>query len=57
MYQYNLLHCLPSSAELPDSDDTPVDSELQSRHRKRQAGLNALLKHQKTPACGGITEF
>ncbi|MDJ0677734.1 MAG: hypothetical protein QNJ36_20520 [Calothrix sp. MO_167.B42] len=29
MYQYNPLHCLPSSAELPDSDDTPVDSELQ----------------------------
>ncbi|MEO1378211.1 MAG: Uma2 family endonuclease [Cyanobacteria bacterium J06635_10] len=29
MYQYNPLHCLPSSAELPDSDDNPVDSELQ----------------------------
>jgi Uma2 family endonuclease len=29
MYKYNPLHCLPSSAELPDSDDTPVDSELQ----------------------------
>ena len=29
MYQYNPLHCLPSSAELPDSDDKPVDSELQ----------------------------
>jgi hypothetical protein len=29
MYQYNPLQCLPSSAELPDSDDTPVDSELQ----------------------------
>ncbi|MEO0458918.1 MAG: Uma2 family endonuclease [Cyanobacteria bacterium P01_A01_bin.114] len=23
-------HCLPSSAELPDSDDTPVDNELQN---------------------------
>ncbi len=22
--------CLPSSAELPDSDDTPVDNELQN---------------------------
>ncbi len=30
MVQYNPLHCLPSSAELPDSDDTPVDNELQN---------------------------
>jgi Uma2 family endonuclease len=29
MFKYNPLHCLPSSAELPDSDDTPVDNELQ----------------------------
>ena len=29
MLNYNTLHCLPSSAELPDSDDTPVDNELQ----------------------------
>ena len=29
MLQYNPLHCLPSSSELPDSDDTPVDNELQ----------------------------
>jgi len=29
MFQYNPLDCLPSSAELPDSDDTPVDNELQ----------------------------
>ena len=29
MLEYNLLHCLPSSEELPDSDDTPVDNELQ----------------------------
>lgn len=29
MLQYNPLLCLPSSAELPDSDDTPVDNELQ----------------------------
>lgn len=29
MFKYNPLDCLPSSAELPDSDDTPVDSELQ----------------------------
>jgi Uma2 family endonuclease len=30
MIHYNPLHCLPSSAELPDSDDTPVDNELQN---------------------------
>lgn len=30
MVQYNPLDCLPSSAELPDSDDTPVDNELQN---------------------------
>ena len=29
MFNYNPLACLPSSAELPDSDDTPVDNELQ----------------------------
>ncbi len=29
MLNYNPLDCLPSSAELPDSDDTPVDNELQ----------------------------
>jgi hypothetical protein len=29
MINYNTLHCLPSSAELPDSDDTPVDNEQQ----------------------------
>lgn len=29
MYNYNPLDCLPSSAELRDSDDIPVDNELQ----------------------------
>jgi Uma2 family endonuclease len=29
MLKYNPLLCLPSSEELPDSDDTPVDTELQ----------------------------
>jgi Uma2 family endonuclease len=28
--KYDLNQCLPSSAELPDSDDTPVDNELQN---------------------------
>ncbi|HLO85134.1 MAG TPA: Uma2 family endonuclease [Nostocaceae cyanobacterium] len=30
MIHYSPLDCLPSSAELPDSDDTPVDNELQN---------------------------
>ena len=29
MLNYNPLHCLPSSEELPDSDETPVDNQLQ----------------------------
>nr|WP_199328979.1 hypothetical protein [Coleofasciculus sp. FACHB-1120] len=30
MLDYNPLDKLPSSAELPDSDDTPVDNEIQT---------------------------
>ena len=30
MLRYDPRHCLPSAAELPDSDDTPVDNELQN---------------------------
>ncbi|MBF2025777.1 MAG: Uma2 family endonuclease [Oscillatoriales cyanobacterium C42_A2020_001] len=30
MLQYNRYDCLPSAEELPDSDDTPVDNELQN---------------------------
>ncbi|KAM3113424.1 Uma2 family endonuclease [Phormidesmis sp. 146-33] len=29
MFKYDPLLCLPSSEELPDSDETPVDNELQ----------------------------
>ncbi len=29
LLNYNPHHCLPSAEELPDSDDTPVDNELQ----------------------------
>lgn len=28
--RYDPRECLPSSAELPDSDDTPVENELQN---------------------------
>ena len=30
MVQYDPLPYLPSSTELPDSDDTPMDNELQN---------------------------
>lgn len=30
MVKYDAWECLPTSAELPDSDDTPVDNELQN---------------------------
>ncbi len=30
MVHYDPLECLPTSAELPDSDDTPADNELQN---------------------------
>lgn len=30
MLHYKPWQCLPSSAELPDSDDTPVDNEIQN---------------------------
>ncbi|EDX76963.1 hypothetical protein MC7420_1966, partial [Coleofasciculus chthonoplastes PCC 7420] len=29
MLEYNPSDCLPCAEELPDSDDTPVDNELQ----------------------------
>ncbi|NJL65762.1 MAG: Uma2 family endonuclease [Microcoleus sp. SM1_3_4] len=29
LLDYNPLHCRPSAEELPDSDDTPVDNQLQ----------------------------
>lgn len=29
LLKYNPRHCLPSAEDLPDSDDTPVDNELQ----------------------------
>ncbi len=30
LLNYNPRHCLPSAEDLPDSDDTPVDNELQN---------------------------
>ena len=43
MIQYNPLECLPSAAELPDSDDTPVDNELQNLIPNLLAAILALI--------------
>ncbi|WP_427163061.1 hypothetical protein ACQFX9_22850 [Aliinostoc sp. HNIBRCY26] len=29
MLNYNPLHCLPAAEDIPDSDDEPVDNQLQ----------------------------
>jgi Uma2 family endonuclease len=43
MLDYNLQYCLPSSEELPDSDDTPVDNELQDLIPSLLKAILALL--------------
>ncbi|MFB2772574.1 Uma2 family endonuclease [Pelatocladus sp. BLCC-F211] len=43
MLDYNPLNCLPSSEELPDSDDTPVDNELQDLIPSLLKAMLALL--------------
>ncbi|WP_337884324.1 Uma2 family endonuclease [Fischerella thermalis] len=43
MLDYNPLKCLPSSEELPDSDDTPVDNELQDLIPSLLKAILALL--------------
>ncbi|OKH15301.1 hypothetical protein NIES592_04135 [Fischerella major NIES-592] len=43
MLEYNPLNCLPSSEELPDSDDTPVDNELQDLIPSLLKAILALL--------------
>ncbi|KOP22685.1 hypothetical protein AMR41_29900 [Hapalosiphon sp. MRB220] len=43
MLDYNPLNCLPSSEELPDSDDTPVDNELQDLIPSLLKAILALL--------------
>ncbi|MBW4574082.1 MAG: Uma2 family endonuclease [Aphanothece sp. CMT-3BRIN-NPC111] len=40
--KYNPWDCLPTSAELPDSDDTPVDNELQNLIPNLLSGILAL---------------
>lgn len=43
MFEYNPLACLPSAEELPDSDDTPVDNELQNLIPNLLDGILALI--------------
>jgi Uma2 family endonuclease len=43
MLDYNPLKCLPSCEELPDSDDTPVDNELQDLIPSLLKAILALL--------------
>ena len=47
MLNYNPLHCLPSSEELPDSDDTPVDNQLQHLIPGLLESILALLWSQR----------
>jgi Uma2 family endonuclease len=54
MLQYNPLDCLPSSAELPDSDDTPVDNELQNLIPNLLAAILALAWSQRTDWFFGV---
>ncbi|PPS43278.1 Uma2 family endonuclease [Chroococcidiopsis sp. TS-821] len=43
MVRYEPWQCLPTSAELPDSDDTPVDNELQNLIPNLLAAVLALV--------------
>ncbi len=43
MLEYDLRHCLPSAEDLPDSDDTPVDNELQNLIPELLRAIIALL--------------
>ncbi|MBD2596078.1 Uma2 family endonuclease [Nostoc spongiaeforme FACHB-130] len=54
MVQYNPLSCLPSSAELPDSDDTPVDNELQNLIPNLLEAILALVWSQRTDWFFGV---
>ena len=47
MLHYEPWQCLPSSAELPDSDDTPVDNELQNLVPNLLLAILALIWHDR----------
>ncbi|WP_373525745.1 Uma2 family endonuclease [Nostoc sp.] len=54
MLKYNSLDCLPSSAELPDSDDTPVDNELQNLIPNLLEAILALIWSERTDWFFGV---
>jgi Uma2 family endonuclease len=54
MIQHNPLHCLPTSAELPDSDDTPVDNELQNLVPNLLAAILALIWQDRSDWFFGV---
>ena len=54
MLEYNPLHCLPSSEELPDSDDTPVDNELQNLIPNLLETILALIWSERTDWFFGV---
>ncbi|MBE9125448.1 MULTISPECIES: Uma2 family endonuclease [unclassified Coleofasciculus] len=47
MLEYDPLDCLPSAEELPDSDDTPVDNELQDLIPSLLKAILALLWEER----------
>jgi hypothetical protein len=56
MVNYHLRECLPSSAELLDCDDTPVDNELQNLiYWKRLT--TRLLPRQKSLYINTLSDF
>lgn len=52
--QYDPRQCLPSSAELPDSDDTPVDNELQNLIPNLLDGILAMAWPQRVDWFFGV---
>jgi Uma2 family endonuclease len=54
MLKYDPRQCLPSSAELPDSDDTPVDNELQNLIPNLLEAILALAWSERTDWFFGV---
>lgn len=54
MVQYDPRQCLPTSEELPDSDDTPVDNELQNLVPNLLSAILALLWSERTDWFFGV---
>lgn len=54
MVKYDPLQCLPTSAELPDSDDAPVDNELQNLVPNLLEAILALVWAERTDWFFGV---